>query len=67
MVQRPKTVYGPPITNEDIVKWGKEAITGSENGGISTVEGVNRGVADNGLKFEWLVVEGEINSIYPVF
>ncbi|MMZ62782.1 hypothetical protein D1872_250030 [compost metagenome] len=65
--QRPKTVYGPPITNEDIVKWGQEAVIGAEKAGIHAVEGVNRGVAENGLKFEWLVVNGKINSIYPVF
>ncbi len=65
--QRPKTVYGPPITNEDIVKWGQEAVNGAEKAGIHAVEGVNRGVAENGLKFEWLVLNGKINSIYPVF
>jgi len=65
--QRPKTVYATPITNEDIVKWGQEAVNGAEKAGIHAVEGINRGVAENGLKFEWLVVNGKINSIYPVF
>ncbi|MFC7677608.1 WXG100 family type VII secretion target [Paenibacillus sp. GCM10028914] len=66
-VQRPKTVYGPPITNEEIVRWSQEAVNGVEKAGTSMVEGVNRGVALNGLKFEWLIVDGKINSIYPVF
>lgn len=66
-VQRPKTVYGPPITNEEMLRWGQEAVNRIEKAGSPMVEGVNRGVAENGLKFEWLIVEGKINSIYPVF
>ncbi|GGA17438.1 hypothetical protein GCM10008018_72100 [Paenibacillus marchantiophytorum] len=65
-VINPKTVYGPPITTDDIIKWGKEAIEGVEKAGKPIIEGRNIGVAENGLKFEWLIVDGKINSIYPV-
>ncbi|AKG33341.1 contractile injection system protein, VgrG/Pvc8 family [Paenibacillus durus] len=66
-VRDPKTVFGPPITPEDIVKWGQEVVKNAEKSGLSMVEGRNSGVAENGLRFDWLVVNGKIISIYPVF
>ncbi|NEU60516.1 CdiA family toxin C-terminal domain-containing protein [Paenibacillus sp. ALJ109b] len=65
-VKNPKTVYGPPITDDDILKWGQEAVKNVEKAGIPMQEGINQGATSNGLLFEWRLKDGKIDSIYPI-
>lgn len=57
----------PRIIDNDIIKWGQEAVEVAEKAGRVVQEGVNRAISKNGLKFEWRIVNGQIDSIYPVF
>ncbi|WP_245833064.1 CdiA family toxin C-terminal domain-containing protein [Oceanobacillus timonensis] len=63
-VRTPKTVYDPKyISNDDIYKWGIEAL---ENGTVSGREII--GTATNGLEFKGYINNvGEITNFYPVF
>ncbi|WP_088809436.1 MULTISPECIES: CdiA family toxin C-terminal domain-containing protein [Listeria] len=62
-IKNPKTIYDPAkISDEEIYKWGKEAMQNGEING-SLVEGT----APNGLKFRGYLDEaGEITNFFPI-
>ncbi len=65
----PKTVFDPSvISNDDILKWGKEAMEQAFSGGEVAGRVVD-GIASNGLKFRGYIDEatGKITNFFPVF
>ena len=67
-IPNPKTVYDPSkISNEDIIKWGKEAMEeGIENNRVINGREIE-GYAQNGLKFKGYINEEteEITNFFP--